>query len=72
MATLGCEPKSTPTGSQIERFLPVIVQTINPMGKDKVSYETLADGLVRIKQWAIFQFKDFRLSAHDTARISKL
>ncbi|KAI0194052.1 hypothetical protein EV127DRAFT_478660 [Xylaria flabelliformis] len=42
---------------------------MNPNGNDKISHRTVVDGLMRVKQLAVFQFEDFRISAHDASRI---
>ncbi|KAI0802569.1 hypothetical protein GGR55DRAFT_700601 [Xylaria sp. FL0064] len=60
---------SVPTGEDVRLFLPVIVKTMRPTGKDKVSYSTLMQSLEYIQKWAEFQFEDFRLTRHDLSRI---
>ncbi|KAI1348624.1 hypothetical protein F5Y01DRAFT_328306 [Xylaria sp. FL0043] len=60
---------SVPTGEDIQLFLPVIVKTMRPTGKDKVTYSTLMRSLEYMRKWAEFQFKDFRLTRHDLLHI---
>ncbi|KAI1867821.1 uncharacterized protein JN550_006962 [Neoarthrinium moseri] len=69
--TLKLDPKSTPSASELERFLTIIPGVIQGQGENgAISYGYLDMGLFYIKKWCEFQFPDFKVTAHDERRFT--
>ncbi|TPX13777.1 uncharacterized protein E0L32_005721 [Thyridium curvatum] len=70
-SSLGCDRKSVPTADQIIRYLYSIPIQIRGRGEGgAVSFGFVKAGLTYLTNWGIFTFENFRLTPHDTKRIS--
>jgi hypothetical protein len=61
--------RGTPTGAEIERSIPILVERIKPL-LDVPSYGCIVVGLRQLTGELIFHYKDFHLTPHESKRIN--
>ena len=71
--TLGNDLTIAPSGEQIERFLTSILSKVKPKSKHGVpSYSWMSTGLRYLIPALVFHYSNFKLSPHDSKRLSTL